>query len=58
MPKCHFNKVALKFGLGVLLQICYIFPEHLFLRTPWRVASENKMSVMYLSICGLFILRK
>ena len=40
MPKCDFNKVAhfgnLKsyFGIGVFLQICYIFSEHLFLRTP------------------------
>ena len=29
MPKCDFNK-----SMGVLLQICCIFSEHLFLRTP------------------------
>ena len=43
MPKCDFNKVALHsfatllkshFGMGVLLQICCIFSEDLFLRTP------------------------
>ena len=32
MPNCDFNKVALHFGMGVL--ICCIFSEHLFLRTP------------------------
>ena len=40
MPKCDFNKVAVAkqfyillkslFGMGVLLQICCVFPEHLF----------------------------
>ena len=43
MPKRDFNEVVLQriatlmksyFGMGVLLQICYIFSEHLFLRTP------------------------
>ena len=39
MPKLDFNKVEailLKshFGMGVLLQICCIFSEHLFSRTP------------------------
>ena len=42
MSKCDFNKVALQsnfiemshFGMGVLVQICCIFSEHLFLRTP------------------------
>ena len=39
MPKCDFNKVALTllkshFGMGVLLSICCIFSENLFLRTP------------------------
>ena len=36
MLKCDFNKVALlksHFGMGVLLQICCMFSEHLFLRT-------------------------
>ena len=32
MPKCDFNKSH--FGMDVLLQICCIFSEHLFLRTP------------------------
>ena len=47
MPECDFKKVALatllksRFGMGVLLWICCIFSEHLFLRTPlegcfWR----------------------
>ena len=31
MPKCDFKW---HFGMGVLLQICCIFSEHLFLRTP------------------------
>ena len=30
MPKCNFNKVA-KQGIGVLLEVCCIFSEHLFL---------------------------
>ena len=33
MLKCDFNKVALlksHFGMGVLLQICYIFSEYLY----------------------------
>ena len=37
MPKCDFNKATLlksHFSMGVLLQICCIFSEHLFLRTP------------------------
>ena len=34
MPKRDFNKVAPLFGMGVLLQICCIFSEHLFLRKP------------------------
>ena len=37
MPKCDFSKVVqLKshFGMGVLLHICCIFSEHLFVRTP------------------------
>ena len=32
MPKCFFGKSH--FGKGVFLYICYIFSEHLFLRTP------------------------
>ena len=36
MPKCDFKANLLKshFGMGVLLQICSIFSEYLFLRTP------------------------
>ena len=43
ISKYDFNKVALQryktllkshFGMGVLLQICYIFSEHLFLGAP------------------------
>ena len=46
MLKCDFNKVAatlLKshFGMGALLEICCIFPEHLFLRTPVDGASAK-----------------
>ena len=39
MPKCDSNKVSkrtllkLHFGMGVLLQICCEFSQHLFLRT-------------------------
>ena len=44
-PKGDFSKVAatlLKphFGMGILLQICYLFSEHLFRRTHlWTAAS-------------------
>ena len=46
MSKCDFNKVAatlLKshFGMWALPQICCMFQEHFFLRTPWRAASET-----------------
>ena len=36
MPKCDFKATLLKsrFGTGILLQICCIFSEHLFLRIP------------------------
>ena len=39
MPKCDFNKVTkhfieLHFDIDVLLLICCIFSQHLFLRTP------------------------
>ena len=38
MAKRDFNKVALQlklhFGMGFLLEICCIFSEHLFLKTP------------------------
>ena len=44
MPKCDFSKVANKlnkatllksqFDMGDLLEICCLFSEHLFLRTP------------------------
>ena len=46
MSKCDLNKVTLQpkphFGMGV--QICSIFSEHLFLRTPWRDASVSSQS--------------
>ena len=36
MRKCDFNKVALQsqFDMGILVWICCIFSEHLFLRIP------------------------
>ena len=40
VAKCDFNKVALAtllkshFAMGVLLKICCMFLEHLFIRTP------------------------
>ena len=35
ISKCDFNKVALQFYcMGVVLYICCIFSEHLFLKTP------------------------
>ena len=36
IPKCNFNKVAIKshFGMSVLLKVGCIFSEHLFLGTP------------------------
>ena len=38
MPKCNFNFATLlksHFGVGVLLKICFMFSEHLFLGTPF-----------------------
>ena len=34
MTKCNFNKVTKHFGINVLLKICCIFSEKLFIRTP------------------------
>ena len=69
MPKCDFNKVA----LDVLLKICCIFSEHLFLRThlkgclfilksKFSNCSSEKLFflpffVFYCSSCHLYILR-
>ena len=45
MPKCDFNKVALKshFDMGGFLQICCIFSKHRLLRTPWTAAYEERL---------------
>ena len=60
MPKCDFNKVAVTllkshFGMGVLLYICCIFSEHLFLRTPldgclW-IKQYNATTICSCKIC-------
>ena len=44
MPKCDLLK--LHFGMGVLLQICCIFSEHLFLRTPLDGCFCSSLSVV------------
>ena len=41
MPKCKFIEIALR-HMGVILNICCIFSEHLFIRHLWRAASESK----------------
>ena len=67
--KCDFNKIAeqllLKshFGMGVLLQICCIFPEHLFLRTAldgcfWNLKKRGGVCVCWFGIymkCIIFV---
>ena len=36
------NLLKSHFGMGVILKICCIFSEHLFIRHLWRAASESK----------------
>ena len=63
MPKCGFNKFALRFDMGVFLYIYCAFLEHFCIRTPldgsfWRFildiwlgpkqAPEKKLSLSYL----------
>ena len=36
MPKCDFNKVALHFGMAVLLEICCFFSEYFFSKNTSR----------------------
>ena len=52
MPKCDFNKFALKshFGMGVFLQICFIFSEHLLLRTPRAAAYEERLGYRFFPV--------
>ena len=58
MGKCNFNKVAKQatllishFGMGVLLWICCIFLEHLFLKTPL-------VGYLFSSLLGMLTRRK
>ena len=46
MQKCDLNKVVWQsyFGMGVLLQICCIFSEHLLIRTPLEGCELNEVS--------------
>ena len=60
MSKCDFNKVALQshFSMGVLLQICCIFSEHLFVGTPlgacfWISMEEIGIGESFWSSCIL-----
>ena len=60
MSKCDFNKVALQshFSMGVLLQICCIFSEHLFVGTPlgacfWIFMEEIGIGESFWSSCIL-----
>ena len=52
MPKCDFNKVALKlhFGMCVFLKICCIFSEHLLLRTPQVAAYEERLRYRFFPV--------
>ena len=49
MPNCDLNKVAKLFSLksyfvmGVLLQICCLFSEHIFYERLWWATSEKAM---------------
>ena len=57
MPKCDFSKVVhlkLHYGMGVVLYICDIFSEHLFIiKHLWRAASIHNISRYFceISIC-------
>ena len=57
MPKCDFSKVVhlkLHNGMGVVLYICGIFSEHLFIiKHLWRAASIHNISRYFceISIC-------
>ena len=52
MPKCDFNKVALKlhFGMCLFLKICCIFSEHLLLRTPQVAAYEERLQYRFFPV--------
>ena len=52
MPKCDFNKVALKlhFGMCLFLKICCIFSEHLLLRTPQVAAYEERLRYRFFPV--------
>ena len=67
MPKCDFNKVAcfatlLKshFDTGVLVQISWIFSEHLFLRTPlggcFCLFQPKFLAVLYKTYVGILMI--
>ena len=63
MPKCDFNKVSsnllkLHFGMGVLLQICCIFSQHLFLGTPLKSCFCKVLSSTYLQMFKLLAIMK
>ena len=57
MPKCDFNKVVhlkLHYGMGVVLYICVIFSEHLFIINHlWRAASIHNIPRYFceISVC-------
>ena len=52
MPKCDFNKFALKshFGMGVFLESCCIFSEHLLLRTPQAAVYEERLRYRFFPV--------
>ena len=52
MPKCDFNKFALKshFGMGVFLESCCIFSEHLLLKTPQAAAYEERLRYSFFPV--------
>ena len=62
MRKCDFKPPLLKlhFGIGFLLQICCIFSEHLFLRTPlegcfWTNGGFHLKWIFGLDCCKMLV---
>ena len=46
MPKSFMSLLKSHFGMSVLLSICCIFSEHLFLRTPLEGCFCMKLKIM------------